>query len=268
MAGPTERQVWSSGGGRRMVLAFAFLLLLPFYASLGPMLFQRISRGLVGDTLALGVLALAFTVLMGVLLQQLIHAVRTRVVIDGQSTKLTVPDAGRRGPLFLFRYLTRDIPHADIASVETRSEVYGGSLAPVLLKSTRLSTKSGQQVVLGYTNVNDLDDQIPYPAIGAEIAKRAGVDVKDFGVVRRSLQKRVLGITAKGDDSQKLPDGDIAAINASHSRNLRLLVAALAVLVVGGIALDFLTASRTSFAEMGAGLANTAPASPTPAKKK
>ena len=40
---------WQSGGGRRIVLAFAFLLLLPFYASLGPMLVQRITRGFIGE---------------------------------------------------------------------------------------------------------------------------------------------------------------------------------------------------------------------------
>ncbi len=273
MVDTPERQVWSSGGGRRIVLSFAFLLLLPFYASLGPMLFQRASRGLVGDTVALGLLALAFTALMALLLQQLVHAVRTRVEVDGQSTKLTVPDGGRRGPLFQFRYITKDIPHTDITAVDTRSEVYGGSLLPVLLKSTRLTTKSGEQIVLGYTNVNDPEDQIPYPHIGAGIAKRAGLVVTDHGVVRRSLQKRVLGIAAANDEDQPLPPSDIAAMNASHTRNLRLVTAALVLLVIGGISLDFVTASRTSFAEMGAGLTRTAsekpgPEKPAPAKKK
>jgi hypothetical protein len=268
MADVAGRQVWSSGGMRRIVLAFAFLLLLPFYASLGPMLFQRVSRGLVGDTIALGILALAFTALMLLLLQQLIHAVRTRVVVDEKTTRLTVPMVGKRGPFFLFNYQTKDIAHTDIAAIDSRNEVYGGTLAPVLLQSTRLTTKSGDQIVLGYTNVNDQEDQIPFPTIGAEISKRAGVSIVDHGAVRRSVQKRVLGAVSTDTENTRLTDGEIAAINVSHTRNLRLLVAGLALLVASGITLDFLTASRTSYAEMGAGLSRTAAETPAPPKKK
>lgn len=255
-----EQLAWRSGGGRRIVLAFAFLLLLPFYVSIGPMLFQRLAHGLVGDAISLGLLGLVFTALMGLVLYQLVHAVRTKVAVDGAGIAMTVPTAGARGPFTLRGYTTRNIAHSDIATVETRSEVYGGSLAPVLLTSTRLTTKDGQHVVLGYTNANDQDNQIPYPAIGAEIAKRAGLEVKDHGVVRRSLQKRVLGLASTADEKAVLPAEEIAAINAAHTRNMRLLVTALALLVIGGIALDFATASRTGFAGMGAGLSEPAPA--------
>ncbi len=265
MAKGSDTRVWRSGGARRIILAFTFLLLLPFYASLGPMLYQRISRGFVGDTIALAVLGLVFTALMVLLLQQLVHAVRTRVVVDAQATTLTVPDAGTRGPLFLFKYRSTSIPHSNVAAVETRSEVYGGSLTPMLLTSTRVTTKSGDRVVLGYTDANDQEDQIPYTEIGAEIAKRAGTTVMDRGVVRRSVQRRVMGLASGADENVPLPAADIASINTAHARNLRLLVAALAVLVVGGITLDFFTASRTSFAEMGAGLSKVPPAPP---KKK
>lgn len=258
-----DQTVWHGGGVRRIVLAFAFLLLLPFYASIGPMLYQRLSRGLIGDAVSLGLLGLVFTALMGLILHQLIHAVRTRVAVDSTGTALTVPTTGRRGPFAVRGYTSREIAHADVAAVETRSEVYGGSLAPLLLTSTRLTTKDGQHVVLGYTNANDQDDQIPFPAVGAEIAKRAGVTMTDHGVVHRSLQKRVLGIASTADEHATLPPAEIAAINAAHTRNMRLLVAALALLVLGGITLDFATASRTGFAEMGAGFSD-----PTPARKK
>jgi hypothetical protein len=238
--------VWHGGNVRRLVLAFAFLLLLPFYASIGPMLYQRVSHGLIADAVSLGVLGLVFSTLMGLILHQLVHAVRTRVAVDSAATALIVPTTGKRGPFSVSGYTKREIPHTDVAAVETRSEVYGGALAPVLLTSTRLTTKDGQHVVLGYTNANDQDDQIPYPAIGAEIARRAGVTMADHGVVRRSLQKAAL------------PAEEIAAINAAHTRNMRLLVAALALLVLGGITLDFATASRTGFAGMGTGLAEPA----------
>lgn len=263
-----DRQVWSSGGTRRIMLVFAFLLLLPFYASIGPMLFQRISRGLIGDTIALGVLGIAFSALMLLLLQQVVHAVRTRVVVDKDNTSLTVPDGGRRGPFFLFKYLDRKVPHADVAAVDTRSEVYGGSLAPILVRSTRLQTKAGEHIVLGFTNVNDQEDQIPYPEIGAEIARRAGVPVTDHGVVHRSVQKRVLGAASTADENRPLSEAEIAALNASHGRNLRWLIVVLAILVAGGIGIDFIQSYTSSYAQMGAGLGKPATSTPAAPKKK
>jgi hypothetical protein len=263
-----EPRVWQSGGGRRIVLAFAFLLLLPFYVSLGPMLFQRASRGLVLDTMALLALALAFSALMALILQQLIHAVRTRVALDTTGINMTVPVVGLRGPFFLFRYATTAIPYADIAGVETRSEAYGGTLAPILLTSTRLTTKSGQGHVLGYVNANETEAQIPFTEIGSEIAARAGVRVIDQGVVHRSVKGRVFGIANTTIDQTKVSGAEIETLNMAHTRNLRLLVGALALLVVGGITLDFATASRASFAEMGAGLANPAKGAVAPPKKK
>jgi hypothetical protein len=241
--------------------------LLPFYASLGPMLFHRASRGFVGDTISLALFALTFTAVMALILQQLIHAVRTRVTLTDQSLKVTVPAVGARGPFGNVRFITRDIPMSDIAGIDTRNEVYGGTLAPILLTSTRVNIKDGNSVVLGYTNANDQDAQMPYPMIGAEVAKRAGVKVTDHGTVARSLRSRIM--SAVSTDSTPLPQAQIDTINANHTRNLRLLVGALALLVIGGITVDFATASRTSFAEMGAGLQSPQKGAPAaPAKKK
>jgi hypothetical protein len=263
-----QTRIWRSGGGRRVVLAFVFLLLLPFYGSLGPMLFQRASRGLVGDSLALLLLALAFTALMLLILQQLVHAVRARVALDASGVTLTVPVVSKRGPFFLFRYDSREIPYGQIAGVETRSEVYGGSLAPILLKATRLNMKDGQSVVLGYVNANEVEAQMPYPDIGQAIAARAGVAMKDQGVVHRSMQRRMLGIVSPPEENARVSETEIASLNRAHTRNLRVLVGCLALLVIGGIALDFATASRASYAEMGAGMANPARgAQPAPKRR-
>jgi hypothetical protein len=263
-----EAKIWQSGGGRRIVLAFSFLILLQFYASLGPMLYQRASRGFVGDALALALLALAFTALMALILQQLIHAVRTRVSLTQTGVEATVPKVGTRGPFFLLGYETRSIPYADVASVDLRNEVYGGTLLPVLLTSTRVVPKSGPPLVLGYTNANDHEPQLPYPEIGREIAARAKVAVTDHGTVRRSVGARVAGMTSVSDQTARLDASELAGLNAAHTRNVRGLVAALALLVVGGIAMDFATASRTSFAEMGAGLGQATKGAASEPKKK
>ena len=45
-AGVSERRVYEAGGGRKTALTLAFLILLPFYASLPAMLVQRLISGL------------------------------------------------------------------------------------------------------------------------------------------------------------------------------------------------------------------------------
>jgi hypothetical protein len=257
-------KTWRASGGRRVTLSFIFMILLPFYVSIGPMLYQRVSRGLWLDAVTLAVFGLAFSLLMLLVLAQLIHSIRSRVDLGPSSVKVVLP-ALKRGPIPLFRFNNPEIPYADIAGVDTRTEVYGGSLAPVLLKSTRLTLTNGDRLVLGYTDSNDTDDIFPYPQIGAEIAALSGKTVVDHGVVKRSIQKRVLGVSSAADENQPLTTGEMAAINTSHRRNVLGVVIGLVLLVAVGITIDFATASRTSFVDL-AGSAST-PA-PVPAKKK
>ena len=246
-----EKRVWQASGGRRLTLSFIFLILLPFYASIGPMLYQRISRGLVIDTIWLGLLGLAFTALMALILHELMNSVRTKIELGDSAVKVTVP-AFRNGPVPLFRFNVREIPYSDVAGVDTRSEVYGGTLAPVLLQSTRVNLANGDRLILGYTDPNDPDGVFPYPEIGAAIAARAGKQVVDHGIVQRSIGKRVLGMTSAANENVPLDTASIETINRSHARNVRTVVIGLAMLLVAGIGIDFATASRTTFAEFGA----------------
>jgi hypothetical protein len=246
---PAHRRIWRAGGARRTVLSFVFLLLLPFYASLAPMLFMRIRHGLWFDTVGLMLFGLGFSVLMGLLLVQLVHSIRSRVELGDTAVTFTLP-AIRRGPTPLLRFTSAKVPYADIAAVETRSEVYGEALAPTLLRATRLTLKDGTRHVLGYVNEQNTDQAFPYPEIGAAIAARAGLPMTENGMVRRSLQQRLRGGASTAEQNQPLTGADIAAINDRHTRNMRLVIAALALLVTGGIAVDMLSASKTSFADM------------------
>jgi hypothetical protein len=245
------RTVWEASGGTRIALSFVFLVLVPFYASIGPMLYQRISRGLVGDTIWLGLIGLAFTAIMVLILSRLIYAVRGRVELGETAVKLVLP-AVRRGPFTLFRFNKREIPYADITAIDTRSEVYGGTLAPVMLTSTRLTTKDGQHLVLGYNDRLDRQTIFPFPEIGAAIAERAGTRVNDHGAVQRSISKRISGALSSAAENVPLDQGTIERINTAHARNVKYAIIGLVVLVVGGIAIDVFTASRTGYASLGA----------------
>src|SRR6185436_16271045 len=101
---------------------------------------------------------------------------------------------------------------------------------------------------------DNIDAALPFPEIGAKIAQRAGVQVVDAGTVRRSIEKPVLkffGRKTPPEASPPLSDIEKAEINSRHARAMKYLVVGMAVLVVGGIAIDVFTAPRTSFATIG-----------------
>jgi hypothetical protein len=241
--GPGEQarpSVYAAGGGRKFAFSFVFLLLLPFFISLPPMLFWRISQGHWQGTFGLAVLAAAFTFIMFLIVIELMHSLMARIELGDKAVKLTLPSG--RGPTPMIRYKTREIPYGDIKAIETRREIYGGSVAPVLLKGARLVLKDGTPVKLGYVSEADSDPSFPYPDIAHQIAERAGVPVTDMGNVRRSAQKKFLGLkkTLIAEPEGTVDESQIAALNASHRRWVMRLIFLLVGLVVVGIALDII----------------------------
>jgi len=239
-AAQPERTVYAAGGGRKFAFSFIFLLLLPFYISLPPMLFWRISQGHWHGTLGLVVLAVAFTFIMFLLVIELMHSLRARIELGDQALKLTLPSG--RGPTPIVRYRSREIPYDKIKAVETRREIYGGSVAPVLLQGARLILNDDTPVKLGYVSEANSDPCFPYPEIAQQIAARAGVTVEHKGNVRRSVQKKYLGLSRSllvpSDGS--VEDSEIEALNKSHRRWVMKLISLLVVLVVAGIAMDII----------------------------
>jgi hypothetical protein len=247
-----ERTVYEAGAGRKTFLALAFLVLLPFYASLPAMLVQRLIHGLWFDTIGLIVFSLIFTALMLLLGVQLYHSIRARVELGDSSVKITLPQGSGATPML--RFVNREIPYSEIQAVETRCVLFGNALAPVLLRATRLLAKDGQHIRLGNVNEDNVDQALPFPEIGAKIAGRAGVQIVDGGTVRRSIERRVMGFIKRKtapEASPPLTDVEMAELKGRHVRAVRYLVVVMAALVVGGIAIDIFTAPRTSFATAG-----------------
>jgi hypothetical protein len=251
-ARPAERTVYEAGGGRKTALSLAFLILLPFYASLPAMLARRLVHGLWFDTVGLIVFSALFTGLMALLGVQLYLSLRSRVALGDTSVRVTLPQAGSATPVLHF--LDKTIPYAAIAAVETRSVLFGNAMAPVLLRATRLALKNGEHVRLGNVNEDNVDAALPFPEIGAKIAARAGVQVVDAGTVRRSIERPVLKVFGRKtppEASPPLGEAEIADLNSRHARALKYVVAGMALLVVAGIAVDVFTAPRTSYAAIG-----------------
>ena len=250
------RTVYEAGAGRRTTLSLAFLILLPFYASLPAMLARRLVHGLWFDTIGLIIFSALFTGLMALIGVQLYLSLRSRVELGETAVRITLPQGGKgSGATPFLHFFDKEIPYDKIAAVETREVLFGNAMAPVLLRSTRLALKSGDHVRLGSVNEDNVDAALPFPEIGAKIAERAGVQVVDAGTVRRSIEKPVLkffGRKTPAEASPPLTDIEKAEINGRHARALKYLVIGMSALVVAGIAVDVFTAPRTSYVLGGA----------------
>jgi hypothetical protein len=165
---------------------------------------------------------------------------RARVELGDKSVKMALPSG--RGPTPVLRYATHDIPYDQIQAVETRREIYGGSIAPVLLKGARLLLKDGSTVKLGYVSEANTDPCFPFPEIARQIAERAGLSINDRGNVRRSMQKKFFGFKKEiiDEDEGPVEQAEIDALNKGHRRWVMRLIGLLGVLVVAGIAMDII----------------------------
>jgi len=239
-AAKPERTSYGAGAGRKIAFSFVFLILLPFFVSLPAMLFWRIAQGQWIDTIGLLVLAAGFAFIMLLVIVELMHSLMARVELGPASVKMTLPSG--RGPTPMLRYKSHEVPYDQIKAVETRREVYGGKVAPVILKGARLILKDDSVVKLGYVSEANTDPAFPFPEIAKQIAERAGLSVIDMGNVSRSAQKKFLGLKngVVVEPEADLTDDAIAALNGRHHEWVMTLVWLLALLVVSGIALDII----------------------------
>ncbi len=248
-----ERTVYAASGGRKTFFSFVFLILLPFFASLPAMIYMRVTNGLFFDAAGLAVMAIAFAALMFLVVVELLFSLRARVELGETSVRMTLPSG--RGPTPLLFYRSYDIPYDEVRAVETRREIYGGSLVPVLLKGARLITKDEKAIPIGYVSEANVDPAFPYPEIARKIAERARLPLIDRGNVRRSFRRKFFGIKGSRVNEVDLVDeAQIADLNRSHHNMVIGLVGGLALLIVIGIVDDL--ASETPIGQTAsAGLA-------------
>jgi hypothetical protein len=244
-----ERTVYAASGGRKTFFSFVFLILLPFYASIPAMIAMRVKSGLFFDAVGLGIMAVAFSILMFLIVVELLFSLMARVELGETSVKMMLP-AGR-GPTPMLRYKSYDVPYDQVQTVETRREIYGGSLVPVLLKGARIITKDGKSIPIGYVSEANVDPAFPYTEIAKKIADRTRLPLIDRGNVRRSFRRKFFGIKGSRVNEVDLVDeSQIAELNKSHHNVVMGLIGALVVLIAIGIVDDF--ASETPIGQTAA----------------
>lgn len=240
---PAALVTYGASRGRRFAFSFIFLLLLPFYVSLAPMIGSRLVHGHWTGTTGLIVLAVAFTIVMYLVLVETLASIRSEVELGTKAARVTLPKG--RGLLSMLQFETSEFAYSDIASIEMRREVYGGSVAPMMLKGARVVKKDGSIVRLGYINEANEDPALPYIEIAERIAHRAGVPLTDGGSVRRSARRKMMGLKAEGAPEQHaVSDAELSELNRKHARLIMVLVSALVILVVLGILGDMLETPR------------------------
>jgi len=241
-AAKPERVVYAAGGGRKTFFSFLFLILLPFFVSLPAMFAMRVVHGLWFDAIGLVVMAAAFAILMFLVVVELVSSLRTRIELGEDKVKMTLPSGRGPTPMLLFR--THEIPYGQVDTVETRREIYGGSLVPVLLTGARIITKDGKTIPLGYVSDANVDPTFPFPEIARQIAERARLPLIDRGNVVRSFRRKFLGLRSGGiNESETVSEAQIAAMNRTHNRFVLSLVGGLCVLVLIGVVQDILSGS-------------------------
>lgn len=249
--------VYKASGGRKTFFSFAFLILLPFFASLPFMIYARLSHGLWINTIGLVIFALCFAAVMFLLLVELMRSLRSRVVLGPKGAKMTLPSG--RGPTPMLRYRSHQFDYDDVDTVETRREIYGGSLTPVILQGAQLTKKDGETIRLGYVNEANVDPTFPYPVIAKHIADRARRPLIDRGAVHRSARAKFLGIRARAQagnpdaSSDVVSDAEIEDLNHRHRSVMLFVLGAMVVLLLVGIAADFASDDPIG---VGAGLFN------------
>ena len=199
---------------------------------------------------------------MVLVVAELMFSIRARIDLGDTAVTMTLP-AGR-GLMPMLRYQRHQIPYSDIKAIESRREVYGGTLAPVLMRGARLVTKDDRSVQLGYVNEANVDPAFPYSEIADQIAARAGLQVIDRGAVRRNVANKVMGIRTMDDGGGLIDEANIADLNRRHAHVIIVLVTGLVLLVGIGIAGDLLTQADPVAGQPKAG----APQKTTPAQKK
>ena len=228
---------YGASGVRKTFYALVFLVLLPFFISLPVMLYQRFAQGVWLETWGLIVIAVAFAIIMALILFELLNSILARIEIGQTGVRLVLPY--RRALLPTVFYRKREIPYSQMHVIETRREVYGGLWAPVMMYGGRIIDKDGVAYSLGYVSEADVDPLFPIKDIVEDIARRAGIEVVDKGCVRRRLTKKIMGVSATGEED--VAEAQIGELNQGHKRFMYSLIAILLVLLVLGVGVDFMS---------------------------
>lgn len=210
----TAPRVFETGEGRKAILSFIFLVLLPFLISFPAMILLRSFHGYWSDATSAIVIALLFSIWMALLFVNIVSAFRTRIAVDDDKVALSVPRW--RGPNPGINYLRETLPLDDVESVETRCEIYRAVQVPVLTRATVVRKNNGDQILLGYVNEDAPDPALNFPEIGKLIADRAGAPYIEKGSIYAGSHVRAMRSGPPAWDAPTLSETEYTEYRRNH----------------------------------------------------
>ncbi len=228
MRGDGETFVLRPGPLRIALLVVAMIFCAAIFLFMAAVAVMIDVRNIAGR-LALWLLALMLTAL-AIYVLLLLLTITVRIEVGPQRLKLRMPHT--RGPLPVPGTIRADIPYGDIASVETREEVYNSFGLVTLQRSFSIVTRDGARLPLGVMAEN-WGMQMRFDDAAERIAARAGMSVADRGTVHVGgvLRALIHDVPPWSTEPMKPPESQ-----AWHRRGaltvqfLMLLLAAIAVL--------------------------------------
>lgn len=237
---PADPIIYETGEARRTILAFVFMALAPFLISLPIMILLRGINGFWADAASAALLTALFGAWMLFLFVNVRASFRSRIALSDHTVEVTLPRW--RGPSPGMRYRTEKLALADITGVETRAEIYRALRVPVIMQATSLRLQDGRRLLLGYVNENSPDPALDYPAIGREIAARAGAEVTQIEPVDGGYHVQALMHGAPPEDATPLSPGAMADFRRDNLWVKIGLAALLFGLASAGLAIDLYNA--------------------------
>jgi hypothetical protein len=164
----------------------------------------------------------------------LFAAAHSEVTLGPDKATLVLPNW--RGPSPLFPYTETEVAYANIASVETRGEIYRYFVLPVCVRSACLVAKDGRRLTLGYVRNNALDPAMPFHTIAEDFARRAGVPIVDRGIVEAGRGVRALVQDEPGWDAPAIAAERAAFLEQRENLGWKIAMAlgAVAMLLAVG----------------------------------
>lgn len=176
--------------GVRIVLGAGFLLFLLFVTNAGAGAVWLAVHNLPGTALVFALMFIFGALILLYIGILLFAASHTEVWLEPTRARMVLPNW--RGPTPLFPYTEVEIPYQDIQAVESRGEIYHYLMMPTIMRAVSIVRKDGERFTLGYTRDNPTDPPLPFHDIASEIARRAGVEVKDRGFVEAGGRFRAM----------------------------------------------------------------------------
>jgi hypothetical protein len=230
---PFQGELYKASNGLRWTLGFVFFLAVLFAlnAIVGSVWLVRHNLWLDALIFLLLFGAGCWLVFLGAAF--LMSAYSTSVRLGPDSMEMTLPNW--RGPTPYVPYTRCALPYNDIASIETRGEIYKYYVLPIAARCLTVVRKDGRRLQIGYTRENAGENAFPYTELADELSKRTGLSIIDRGTVAGGTRLRALLHDEPSYDTPAITESEAARLRNAEAKAWKGAMAAIAFVIAGGL---------------------------------